>query len=762
MWRILALILLVSAQAQAQINSLKNSIQWFDYQQTDSLVTACLKNGYTLSEKKDSLDSHFRSLDAQTAEGLKRNCRFIANDTALQFISWDHFGHAEQGMMDVQLQALRFKRLDARVDGNFITTTFDNGSFIVEQQYEAIEIPGTKSHASLFRYQLYRKFGPFDHLNGIKERYESDPSGKRFLAWKETVRNGVLDGPRIGYYPSGKIRLEENYVNGRLSGKQQEYTESGMLSHSAIYSYNWHYGPEKWYNKDGEVIRSVNWQRDLKTGQEMEKKNGRIVRLINYKQGIPNGKAILPVYSYFQDSVTDFPEMLEEVTFLKGQKNGSFIRYIPDTKVTILSGTYLNNQLHGALRIYGSDGKLVLLENYSNGLKNGASFRYADTEASKEVVLYKQFWKNGVQDSTEFLFVTAGEHTGDTAKIQFYQNNKLYGPSRGFYYPVYDRNNQVKWFPYTQTAQYDEYGLTGNYLLDYPDSIYREGTYLQNKMHGAWISVRKRAGRTDSTRSNYENGLLQGDFERQINDFYSEKGHYVHGLREGTWKVTGDSLQYQDFQTILNYRKGKLDGIRTYTVGGKCVREDSLSNDELIRVRFRNDAIQTSYELTSVNIEQWKANFAFQQQRQDTLISCRLELQTDEVLNHPVFLQHWVDYFSPDVLPREFVRGPVTIETDSLICSADGLVFPLNITSVKYKHSGILQELTNWDGVRIDYFSLDEKPFSGTFYSAIDRCEYTVKNGLLNGWVTYSDASGKPVRRSKFKTGICKKTQKLD
>lgn len=737
-------------------------MQWFDHQQTDSLVTMCQKNGYTLSGQKDSANYHFRSLLAQTSDGIARNYQFAANDSALMFISWDNFGHAEQGAMEAQLQTLRFKRLDARVDGNFITTTFDNGTFIVEQQYEAVEIPGTNKHASLFRHRLYRKFGPFDHLNGIKERYESDSNGNRFLAWKETVRNGVLDGPRTGYYPSGKIRLEEHYANGRLSGKQHEYTESGMLSHSVTYSYNWHYGPEKWYNKDGEVIRSVNWQRDLKTGQEIEKKNGKTVRLITYKQGVANGKAILPVYGYKQDSLNDFPEMLEETNFVKGQKNGPFIRYISDTKVTILAGTYVNNQLHGPIRMYGTDGNLWLLENYANGLKDGESFRYENSGDTKGIMLYKQHWKHGAQDSVQLVFVTTGEHAGDTAKIQYYQNNKPHGPSRGYYYPVYERNHAVTWFPYTQRANYNEYGLTGNYLLDYPDSLHVEGEYNLNNKQGLWTSVRKLQDHTDSTISNYERGALNGAFERRIGNRYSEKGHYVNGFREGSWETAGDTLEHSELQLKMNYRKGMLDGIRTYTIGGKCVREDSLSRDELVRVRFKNDSIQTTYQLTELNLEHQAAFFTFQLQGHDSLISCRLKVETYETLNYPVFFKHWIDYFSPDVLPQAFVWGPVTIETDSVIYTADRIASPRAISSIKYKQSGIVQEIETRNGAPYYYFSLNDQPFSGKLYSEMEHCEYQVKNGLLNGWILYSDTGGNPVKRSKFKAGICKKTEKQD
>lgn len=762
MWRILVFIL-VSANAQSQTNSLKNCIHWFDQQQTDSLVTMCLKTGYTLSGQKDSVNYHFRSFHSQTTEGIERNCKFVTNDSALTFIAWDNFGYTEQRSMDAQLQALRFKKMDARVDGNFITTAFDNGAFIVEEQYQAVDIPGTNDQVAHFRYLLYRKHGSFDHRNGVKEHYESDVNGKRFLAWKETVQNGLLNGPRIGYYPSGKIRLEENYVNGRLSGKQNEYTEAGLLSHSTTYSYHWLYGPEKWFNQDGEVIRSVNWQRNVRTGQEIEKKNGKIVRLITYKQGIPNGKAILPIYSYNQDSLNDFPAMLEETTFLNGQKNGNFVHYDSGTKETVVSGTYLNNQRHGVLRIYAS-GNLWFQDHYTNGLKNGESLTYVATGSSKEKVLRKEFWKNGKQDSTELLLVTEGMNVGDTARIQNYQNGKLHGASIGFYYPEYGKGKEytVRWRPYSRIAHYDEYGLTGKYLLDYPDSLHVEGQYHQNKMDGLWTHIRKTNDRTDRMERNYQNGVLNGLFERTINTFYSEKGQYLNGQKEGTWSISGDTLKQTELQTEMNYREGKLNGIRSYSIGGKCFQQDSFSDDQLIRTRFLDNAVQTMYELNSVNFDQQKASFIFQQQRYDTLISCKLELETNDVLNHPVFFKRWKEYFVPDALPVELIRGPVTFETDSLLCYSKGMKLPGDIYWIKYKSSGITQEVIMQDRVQHAYFSINDQPFSGIFYSTMDRCEYRVKNGLLNGWITYLDVNGKPVKRSRFKAGVLKKTEILN
>lgn len=760
MWRILVLIL-VSANAQSQTNSLKNYIHWFDQQQTDSLVTMCLKTGYTLSGQKDSVNYHFRSFDSKTTEGIGRNYAFVTNDSALVFISWDHFGHVEQRTMEAQLQALRFKKQDTRMDGDFITTAFDNGSFIVEEQYQAVDIPGTNDQIAHFRYQLYRKHGAFDQRNGVKELYETDVKGKRFLAWKETMQNGLLNGPRIGYYPSGKIRLEENYVNGRLAGKQNEYTASGALSHSATYSYNWHYGPEKWFNQDGEVVRSVNWQRNVKTGQEVEKKNGKIVRLINYKQGVPNGKAILPVYGYYQDSLNDFPSMLEETNFVKGQKNGKFIHYRSDTKDTVLSGTYLNNQRHGTLRQYAS-GNLWFEYNYINGVMSGESFTYVTMGPSKGKVLMKQFRKNGLQDSTELLLVTEGINAGDTALIQTYKNGKIHGLSRASYYPEYGKDFAMNWIPYTRIAHYDEYGLTGDYLLDYPDSLHLEGEYRYNEKNGFWTEIRKINDRTDHSEINYKNGVLDGSFKRTIPGVYSEMGQYVNGLKEGAWKITGDTLKQTELQTEMNYHQGQLDGIRSYFVGDRCIQQDSLSKDQLIQTRFLNNNIQTTYRLDSVNVDQLKVSFKFQQQRHDTLISCKLELETFDVLNHKLFFKRWKEYFSPDVLPVELILGPVTIETDSLLCYSNGMDFPQNIFLIKYKNSGITQEVITQDGVQHDYFSINDQPFSGTFYSAMKHCEYRVKNGLLYGWITYSDVNGKPVKRSRFKAGVLKKTETLD
>ncbi len=678
------------------------------------------------------------------------------------FISWDHFGSTGQQAIDAQLKTLRFKKLDARVDGDFITTTFDNGFFIVEEQYQAIDIPGTNDQISHFRYQLYRELGPFDHLNGLKKKYEFDQYGKRFLAWEETLKNGVLNGPRIGYYPSGKIRLEENYVNGRLSGKQNEYTESGALSHSATYSYHWRYGPEKWFNKEGEVIRSVNWQRNVKTGQEVEKKNGKIVRLITYKRGVPDGKAILPVYGYNQDSLNDFPGMLEETTFLRGQKNGNFVHYDSNTKDTVLSGAYLNNQRHGILRIYAS-GNLWFVDHYTNGVKNGESLTYVPMETSKGKVLKKEFWKNGMQDSTDLLLVTEGANVDDTAKIQNYKNGKIQGLSRSFYYPEYGKGGStVRWRPYTRIANYDEYGLTGSYLLDYPDSLHVEGNYHQNKMDGLWTYVRKKNDRIDRSEINYKNGILNGSFERTISNGYSEKGEYANGLKEGEWKITGDTLKQTELQTEMNYHQGKLHGLRSYFVGGKCIQQDSLSDDLLIHTRFMNNAVQTTYQLDSVDFDQQKASFIFQEQRQDTLISCKLVLETNEVLNYPAFFKYWIDYFSPDVLPVAFIRGPVTIETDSLICSSNGMKLPQDIFLIQYKNSGIVQEVITQKGIAHDYFSITDRPFSGKFYSTMNHCEYRIKNGLLYGWIIYSDVNGKPVKRSKFKAGVLKKTEKIN
>ena len=52
------------------------------------------------------------------------------------------------------------------------------------------------------------------------------------------VKNGLLDGKGVTYYPSGKVQSKENYKNGYEEGINTTYYENGNVEYEKYVSNN--------------------------------------------------------------------------------------------------------------------------------------------------------------------------------------------------------------------------------------------------------------------------------------------------------------------------------------------------------------------------------------------------------------------------------------------------------------------------------------------------------------------------------------------
>jgi len=68
-------------------------------------------------------------------------------------------------------------------------------------------------------------------LEGIGKGYYE--SGK--LQWEEIYKNGELEGIAKGYYESGKLQAEANFKNGKKHGTLTVYSESGVIQYVETY-----------------------------------------------------------------------------------------------------------------------------------------------------------------------------------------------------------------------------------------------------------------------------------------------------------------------------------------------------------------------------------------------------------------------------------------------------------------------------------------------------------------------------------------------
>ena len=78
------------------------------------------------------------------------------------------------------------------------------------------------------------------------------------------LKRGILNGPINVYYPNGKIKVKQFFINNRRAGIWQYYYENGKLKAEIIYNMmsNDEEGVIKTYDEKGKIIFQVT-ERDL-------------------------------------------------------------------------------------------------------------------------------------------------------------------------------------------------------------------------------------------------------------------------------------------------------------------------------------------------------------------------------------------------------------------------------------------------------------------------------------------------------------------
>ena len=292
MRQLLPIFFLFSCLSSFGQNSLLNhAISWFSKTDQTTVDNYLKISSYRLIGEKDSLDLHLFTYSlVKTENGTQPFIHILLGDSALEFISIDTYGAQGQQTVVAGLKSGRFKSIGTHINGNFITTTYDNGNFLIQEDYEAVANPLGKGEIAYFRYRIFRKYGQFDRLNGEKIRLTEEG-----LKIAENYKNGMLEGQRTIYFPDGTIKRTENYRAGRLNGIASDYNKHGKVIHSSTHSYHWKYGMEKWYNHEGKLVKSLQWQRDVPTGIEKQTFNGITIGSVSYINGSRQGLARIPV-----------------------------------------------------------------------------------------------------------------------------------------------------------------------------------------------------------------------------------------------------------------------------------------------------------------------------------------------------------------------------------------------------------------------------------------------------------------------------------
>jgi len=107
--------------------------------------------------------------------------------------------------------------------------------------YSAVPYVDGKKNGTAYYYTKYH-----DRVNGV---YGIVHHLDKTIEWK----NGVEDGPCIGYYPGKKVRYRYNYKNGLEQGDLFVYSSDGKLLKKGRYLDGKKYGTWYFYDTNGNI-----------------------------------------------------------------------------------------------------------------------------------------------------------------------------------------------------------------------------------------------------------------------------------------------------------------------------------------------------------------------------------------------------------------------------------------------------------------------------------------------------------------------------
>ncbi|WP_343632923.1 hypothetical protein [Fluviicola sp.] len=708
-----------------QSSLLNTAVSWFN--KTDKTTIDNYLKGYSYQflGEKDSLNLHLLNYSlVKTENGTQPFINLLISDTALEFIAIDTYGAQGQQAVISGLKSGRFKSIGTDINGNFITTTYDNGTFLVQEDYEAVANPLGKGEIAYFRYRVFRKYGKFDQMNGGKTQLSEN--GENIRA---NYKNGVLDGERIVYFPGGTIKRTENYRAGRLNGTASDYNSQGKLIHSSVHSYHWKYGMEKWYNNEGKVVKSLQWQRDIPVGTEKQTYNGQIVGSVSYVKGLKQGLAKVPVYSdpsvnenYTPDTLNDAPLAIETVNYQNGQKSGKAICMLFHAPDTMYVAYYKAGKLDSIFTRYGHDG-ILYTTTFQDGLEHGTRIYRIPSGLLKDTVYRVENFKNGKLDGQAIQYYQKGKESSDSDPG--YHTSKIASDI-----PAADSG---KWFKSYQLKTYKNGILNGPYSFWIDSMRYDRGNYVDGKLHG----------------------VLESSMVIK-NQYIRLTGEYTRNVRTGEWitQVFPDSIV-----TIEHFDNNRKHGTSITQQNGFITQEAHYYLDNLKNTTFFTD--KEHYQRFELEFQPESDTIRIVQITKKGTTTFRYTYQFEEK-DYP-HIETLIDSLKNSmekgiILFPEYLNGDYTVITPfyerngSYHNGKDGAV-----SVTKHLQAKVYEKTDRLNHSGRSFTTLDNKPYSGTFISALSREQISVKNGLLHGWCVEYDIPGKEVRRIKYKNGILKK-----
>lgn len=180
-----------------------------------------------------------------------------------------------------------------------------------------------------------------------------------------SLRNGTFRT----YWPNGRLRTENNYVDELFHGPQKYYLETGELLKEEQYEQDALRSLKSYYrNGNLEVELTCDWAEEVHGFYKKYYENGYLKSRVMYEYGKREGL----FKSYNEDGYLKFVAY-----YTRGKFEGIGKEFYPNgaLKATMI---YVNHKMHGLHHEFFPNGKLKSVANYINGVLYGPIKQYCE------------------------------------------------------------------------------------------------------------------------------------------------------------------------------------------------------------------------------------------------------------------------------------------------------------------------------------------------------------------------------------------------
>ncbi len=196
-----------------------------------------------------------------------------------------------------------------------------------------------------------------DKRNGFFKYYDEEGVFRQIEKWQngELVEDAIETKrleKKTAFYPNGQIKTEAFYYRGKPEGIRREYDSNGVIVHAYTFKNACLIG-EGIVDENG--WKQGDWKEFYEEYASLKAKG-------KYKNNKPIGK-----WEYY------FPDSSVEITGYfnnRGEKEGEWIWYYPNRKVLMIEN-YEDGLYEGLVISFDEKGDTVFVGTYSEGLENG-------------------------------------------------------------------------------------------------------------------------------------------------------------------------------------------------------------------------------------------------------------------------------------------------------------------------------------------------------------------------------------------------------